>query len=373
MNLLNNPFNHLFSKEKRIFLNLVTLSIIALFPDFLLFHPPHKIILGFVFFWLIVVIFMSAFAVARHAGALAVLLKEPLGSLVLTLSVITIEVMMISSVMLTGGDNPTLARDTMFAIIMLVLNGMLGLTLIIGGWRYREQQLNLQGAKAFLSVILLICVIGLVLPNFTDSTPDPTLSPFLTIFLIFVSLSIYGIFLGIQTVRHRKYFLEVEKEKRNHSNAHGKVYYSIGTHLILLLIYLATLIFLAKLLAIPISYATEILHAPEALSGILVALLVLAPEALTAFRATLHNLLQHSVNILLGSVLATIGLTIPAVLMIGMITHKTIMLGLDPSDMVLLFLTLMMSILTFGSERTNILQGTVHLLIFLIYLVLIFD
>jgi len=360
-------------QEKVLFFNLFTLIIFLRFYGVLLAQPHHFFVMLLTFIWLLVVIFAGAFAVARHAGALAILLKEPLGTLILTISVVAIEVMMITSVMLTGAESPTLARDTMFAVIMIVLNGLLGLTLLVGGWRYREQQINLQGAKAFLSVIFLISIVGLILPNFTYSTPGPTLSPFLTVFMIIISLTIYGVFLGIQTVRHRKYFLEVAVEKRRAMERHGEVHYTMSMHVVLLIGYLLIIVFLAKIIAIPIDYATETLKAPHALSGILVALLVLAPEALTSLRATLHDLLQHSVNILLGSVLATIGLTIPAVETVGMITGKPVVLGLDSVDSTLLFLTLLMSILTFGSERTNVLQGVVHLLIFLIYLALIFD
>src|SRR5277367_2397593 len=157
--------------------------------------------------WLFAVILSSAFAVVHHAESLAERLGEPLGTLVLTLSVIGIEVMMISAVMLTGDGKPTLARDTMYGITMIVLNGMIGIALLLGGLRHHEQDYNLQGANAFLSLIVPLTVLGLVLPNFTEASPGPTLSAFQSIFLAVMSIGIYGLFLIIQNRRHREYFI----------------------------------------------------------------------------------------------------------------------------------------------------------------------
>ncbi len=361
-------------KEKAFFVLLFTVIISLLFHNFWAVEPlSYPILLLPIFIWLFLVMLWGAFAVVRQAGALALALQEPLGSVILTLSVIAIEVMMITSVMLTGAENPTLARDTLFAIIMIVLNGLVGVTLVLGAWRYKEQQVNLQGARAFLSVIVLMAVIGLVIPNYTHSTSGPTLSPFLTIFLICISLCVYGVFLAIQTIRHRKYFLEVTSQKMEVLRQHSEIQYPPACHIILLILYLVLVIFLAKMIAVPIDYALNKLDAPDSLGGILVAALILAPEGMAAIRASWFNQLQHSMNILLGSVLATISLTIPAVLIVGLILGKTIILGLDPMSMVLLFLTLFMSMITFSRKKTNVLQGVIHILIFVVYMALIFD
>ncbi len=157
--------------------------------------------------WLFAVIMAAAFAVVHHAESLAIRLGEPLGTLVLTLSVIGIEVMMISAVMLTGEGKPTLARDTMYGIAMIVLNGMIGVALLLGGLRHHEQEYNLQGANSFLSLIVPLTVLGLVLPNFTKASPGPTLSAFQSIFLAVMSIGIYSLFLVIQNRRHREYFV----------------------------------------------------------------------------------------------------------------------------------------------------------------------
>jgi Ca2+:H+ antiporter len=326
--------------------------------------------------WLFAVIMSSAFAVVHHAESLAIKLGEPLGTLVLTLSVIGIEVMMISAVMLTGESKPTLARDTMYGIVMIVLNGMVGVALLVGGLRHHEQEYNLQGANSFLSLILPLTVLGLVLPNFTNATPGPTLSTFQSAFLAVMSIGIYGVFLVIQNRRHREYFLRpaaaTAVEAQNSGLAHEATN-SLTYHAVLLAMYLLPIIVLAEEIAVPIDHGIEALHAPLALGGFLVAVLILSPESLSATRAALANDLQRSINILLGSVLASIGLTIPAVLTIGMITGKTVVLGLQPPDIVLLVLTLAVCGLTFTSSRTNVLMGAVHLLLFLAYVMLIFE
>src|SRR6202522_1735432 len=330
----------------------------------------------FMLVWLFAVIMAAAFAVVHHAESLAIRLGEPLGTLVLTLSVIGIEVMMISAVMLTGEGKPALARDTMFGIVMIVLNGMIGLALLLGGLRHREQQYNLQGANAFLSLIVPLTVLGLILPNFTSASSGPTLSVLQSIFLAVMSVGIYSLFLIIQNWRHREYFVKPAKaiERPVEASAAADIETnSITYHALFLVMYLLPVVVLAEEIALPIDHGIEVLHAPLALGGFLVAALILSPESLSATRAALANDLQRSINILLGSVLASIGLTIPAVLTIGLVTGKTIVLGLDPADSLLLVLTLAVCALTFISNRTNVLSGAVHLLLFLAYVVLIFE
>ncbi len=328
--------------------------------------------------WLFAIILSSAFAVVHHAESLAVRVGEPLGTLVLTLSVIGIEVMMISAVMLTGEGKPALARDTMFGVVMIVLNGMIGLSLLLGGLRHHEQEYNLQGANSFLSLIVPLTVLGLILPNFTSASLGPTLSVLQSIFLAVMSVGIYGLFLIIQNWRHREYFVKPAKaiERPGEASATGHAHIatnSITYHALFLVMYLLPVVVLSEEIALPIDHGIEVLHAPLALSGFLVAALILSPEALSATRAALANDLQRSINILLGSVLASIGLTIPAVLTIGLVTGKTIVLGLGPADSLLLVLTLAVCALTFISNRTNVLSGAVHLLLFLAYVMLIFE
>ena len=329
---------------------------------------------AFMLGWLFAVIVLTAFAVLRHAELLAGKLGEPLGTLILTLAVTGIEVAMIVALMFTGSGNITLARDSMFAVVMIVMNGMVGLSLVIGGLRHREQTYNLQGANAFLAVIVPLAVLCMVLPNFTRATVGPTLSAGQSVFLAVMSAALYGVFLAIQNLRHRAYFMAPGSgDEAEEPHTHNGEFRSVGFHVALLVAYLLPLVLLAKQLAVPINYGIAVLHAPSALSGFLVAVVVLSPESMSAVRAALANQLQRSVNLLLGSVLATISLTIPAVLMIGFATKQSIVLGLNAADMVLLVLTLAVSTLTFASARTNVLLGAVHLLLFLTYLLFLFD
>jgi Ca2+:H+ antiporter len=327
---------------------------------------------AFVSLWLLAVMFLSAFAVVRHAEALAVKLGEPYGTLILTLAVTGIEVMMIAAIMYAGKGNAALARDAMMAVVMIVLNGMLGLSLLLGGLRHREQEYNLQGANAFLAVILPIAVLGLILPSFTVSTPGPVYSPLQAVFLIAMSLVLYGVFLGIQTSRHPDYFV-APRARPGGKKAATHELRSTTYHAALLLVYVLPIVALSKQIAVPINHAIHVLHAPPALAGVLISALVLSPESLAASRAALANELQRSVNVLLGSVLASIGLTIPAVLAIGFVTGQPIVLGLDAIDTTLLVLTLALSMLTFTAARTNVLLGAVHFLLFLAYLLFIFE
>lgn len=357
-------------------MNLATTAVFLVFGPRLLADLSHPVRFTLILTWLFLIMLVSVFAVVRHAECLAEKLGEPLGTLALTLSVTGIEVMIIVAAMSTEQGNPTLARDAMFAVIMIVLNGMVGLTLLIGGLKYHEQDYNLQGANAFLAVILPLAVLGLVLPNYTDSSPDQTFSPLQAGFLTLVSVALYGVFLTIQNGRHRAYFRISRPQEAKTAQRKWRIVhevYSVRYHVLLLLAYMAPLVILSQHLAVPIDFTIGVLGAPVALAGFLIAMLVLAPESLGAVRAALANDLQRSVNILLGSVLATIGLTIPAVLTFGLLARKTIILGLDPVDITLLSLSLVLSTMTFSSSRTNVLLGAVHLLLFFAYLLLIFQ
>jgi Ca2+:H+ antiporter len=280
---------------------------------------------------------------------------------------------MISTAMLHGANNPALGRDAIFAVMMIGLNGLVGLSLLTGGLRYREQYYNLQGVNSYLNVIMALAVLGLVLPNFTTTTIGPTFSTEQEIFLIVMSLLLYAIFLLIQTVRHRRYFVESKNAVVAANSAHHPLQVrSTAFHTSMLLLYLVTVILLAKKFAIPLDNSIEQFGMPQEFGGAIIAALVLAPEGIGAIEATLRNQLQRSINILFGSVLATIGLTIPAILTIGQITKRPVTLGLQGANLPLLLLTLAVCVVTFTSRKTNVLQGCVHLLLFAVFVLLIF-
>lgn len=332
---------------------------------------------AFMLLWPLITILLSAFCLVRHAESLALKLGEPFGTLVLTLAVTGLEAMMISALMFSGPSETAVARDTMFAVIMIILNGLVGLCLLLGALRYREQIVNTYGANSFLAVIIPLAVLVLVIPTFTTSTPDASSSTLLSVFLIAMSVGLYCTFLALQTRWHRGYFVVQGSEAPAHvedAEYHGiSELRSVPYHVVFLIAYMLPVLVLAKALAAPIDYGVSKLGAPAAIGGFIVAGLILAPESLAAVRATLSNELQRAMNLSLGSVLASICLTIPAVLTIGFVTDKTILLGLEPIEMVLLALTLTVSIVTFALERTNALLGVVHVLLFLAYIMLMFD
>ncbi|MBA3883189.1 MAG: calcium:proton antiporter [Chthoniobacterales bacterium] len=331
-------------------------------------------VLAVTFFWLFGTVLWSAVSVVRHADHLAIRCGEPYGTLILTLSAISIEVVMISAAMLHGANNPTLARDMMFAVIMIALNGLVGLSLLLGGLRHREQHYNLQGTSAYLNAIMTLAVLGLVLPNFTTSMSGPNLSTVQETFLVITSLGLYAIFLLIQTKRHSAYFQQSDTSPTPADDHHHTAsMHSTGYHVVMLFLYLIAVVMLAEKFAIPLDNAIERFGMPQAFAGAIVAALVLAPEALGGIYAAMRNQLQRSVNILQGSVLASIGLTIPAVLTIGMVTHRPVSLGIEGGNLPLLLLTLAVSIVTFTSGKTSVLQGCIHLLLFAVFLLLIFS
>jgi Ca2+:H+ antiporter len=372
--------------EAAIVFGAITTALFYAFPDVLLSDLLPDIWSIVLFLWLFGTMLWCGFGVVRHADCLAELLGEPYGTLILTFAVTAIEVSLIATVMLHGANEPTLARDTMFAVLMIILNGMVGLALLLGALRHREQHYNLQGAKAFLAVIIPLAVLTLILPDFTMSTGLPSFTPLQAAFFAAMTTILYGVFLSVQTVRHRNLFMEpgararapaavpdaLAHDESSHEHGHHEIR-TAPSHAAFLVLAILPVVLLSKKLAVFVDYGIETLGAPAALGGIIIAVLVLTPEGLGALRAALDNRLQRSVNILLGSALATIGLTVPAVLTIGVIIDRSVELGLDQVEMVLLLLTLAVSTLTFTGGRTNVLQGAVHLALFLAFVMLIFN
>jgi len=327
----------------------------------------------FFFVWLFVAMLWLSFGVVHHADCLAVKLGEPYGTLILTLSVISIEVVMISMVMLTGADNPTLGRDMMFAVLMIVLNGLVGLSLLVGARRHREQVHNLQGANTFLIVLITLAMFTLILPNFTQSTEAGTYSKGQMVFAIAVSVCLYGAFLVAQTLRYRGYFKAPGANEEDHYDHGDLVIRSIGYHVTLLVANMVPIVLLSKGMAKVIDYQIASLNAPAAIGGVFIAILVLSPEGFAAVKAAWANHLQRSINICLGSALATIGMTVPAILAIGLMTGNKVVLGLDPVESILLATTSLIAVVTFSSDKTTSIHGLVHFILFIAYFYMIFD
>jgi len=314
----------------------------------------------------------AVFAAVHHAEVVAHKVGEPFGTLVLAVAVTVIEVALIVSVMLGAGpEKAGLARDTVFAAVMIVCNGIVGICLLVGGLRHREQDFQISGASAALAVLASLSVLTLVMPNYTSTELGPVLTRSQLAFAGVSSLVLYGVFVFVQTVRHRDYFLA---DSANHPNEDIHVA-PPSTRIAalsgaLLLVCLVAVVLLAKLLSPVVERAVLRAGAPEAVVGIIIAALVLLPEGFAAVRAARADRLQTSLNLALGSALASIGLTIPTVAAVFLWTGQPLALGLGGKETVLLFLTLLVGTFTLSTGRTNILQGAVHLSLFAAYLFL---
>jgi Ca2+:H+ antiporter len=310
----------------------------------------------------------TVFAAVYHAEVVAFRVGEPFGTLVLAVAVTIIEVALIVSVMITGGpENAVLARDTIFAAVMIVCNGIVGLCLLAGGMRHREQTFQLQGANAALVVLIALTTLTLVFPSVTATTEGPTFTSAQLIFAATLSLVLYGSFLFVQTVRHRDFFLPSSGGEELHAPPGNRVALLSSA---LLLVSLVAVVALAKALTPIMEFGIEKAGAPKSVVGIVIAGLVLLPEGLASFRTARANRLQTSMNLALGSVLASIGLTIPAVAAVSLLLNIPLSLGINAKEGVLLALTLLVSVITLGTGRTTVLQGIVHLVIFAVFIFL---
>jgi Ca2+:H+ antiporter len=315
----------------------------------------------------------SVIAAVHHAEVVAHRVGEPFGTLILAVCVTVIEVALIVTVMLSGSEGSEyIARDAVFAAIMIVVNGVVGLAILIGGVRHHELSFRIEGSNSALTVLAALATLTLVLPSFTTSSGGPTYTDSQLVFAGLSSLVLYATFVFVQTVRHRDYFLPVEPaqicDRRVHAPA-PSTSKAIRSG-ILLVIALLAVVGLAKALSPMIESGVAAAGAPKAIVGIIIAALVLAPESVAAIRAALANRLQTSFNLALGSALASIGLTIPTVAVLSIWLDLPLNLGVNAVSLILLALTLLSGIITLATGKTAVLQGVVHLVIFVAYLFL---
>ncbi|GAA0960396.1 ionic transporter y4hA [Kribbella koreensis] len=310
----------------------------------------------------------AVIAAVHHAEVVAHRVGEPFGTLILALAVTVIEVALIVTLMASGGDKAaSLARDTVFAAVMITCNGILGLALVVGSLRHKTQEFRVHASGSALAVMTALVTLSLVLPTFTTSTPGATFSAAQLAFAGVASLVMYGVFVFVQTIRHRDYFLPVtEAAEEDAEDVHAEAP-STGVALVSLALLFGCLIAvvgLAKTVSPKLESAVEAAGAPLAVVGVVIALLVLLPETVAAVRAALRNRLQTSLNLALGSALASIGLTIPAIAIASIWLDGPLVLGLGGKEMVLFALTVVVSMLTLATGRATLLQGAVHLMIF---------
>jgi Ca2+:H+ antiporter len=303
----------------------------------------------------------AVIAAVHHAEVVAHKVGEPFGTLVLAVAITVIEVALIVSMML-GGGAATLPRDTIFSAVMIICNGVVGLCLLLGALSHHEQSFRIEGASSGLAALVALSTLSLVLPGFTTSSAGPTYTASQLAFAAVASLALWSVYVFVQTVRHRDYFLPPGADDEAHAAPPSARL--AWASFALLLVALVGVIGLAKLLSPAIEAAVERAGAPQAVIGIAIALLVLLPETWAAVRAARANRLQTSMNLAFGSALASIGLTIPAVALVSVLLELPLALGLAGKDLVLLALTFVVGAITLASGRTNIMLGAVHLVIF---------
>ena len=319
---------------------------------------------------MILVLLVSVLAAVHHAEVVAHRVGEPYGTLVLAVAVTIIEVsLIVALIIVSDGKALALARDTVFAAVMIILTGIVGLCLLVGGVRHHEQAFVRHGVNAALGVLAALAVLTLILPNYTTSAFGPVYSPSQLVMVAIVSLVLYAVFVLIQTVSHRDYFLPqgaAALDEEVHA-ALPSARTAIASA-VLLLVALGAVVLLAKALAPSIERMVVSAGAPKAVVGVLIALVVLLPEGFAAVRAARANRLQTSLNLALGSALASIALTIPAVAIVALLNGWALILGIDGKSTVLLALSLFVASLSLSTGRTTVLQGSVLLVIFAIYL-----
>ncbi len=347
-----------------------------------LHDPIDPIVAVICFVAIFATILMASFGVVHEADYLAHQLGEPYGTLILTLSIVAIEVVLIVAVLLGPGENPTIGRDSIFAVMMIILNLVMGICLILGGLRFGEQEYNSQGALAYVAMTLLLAGVGLILPT-TLSTGDGTFWPAQAIAFATLTIALYVAFLLMQTRGHKRFFIQpavgslAVQVERAGNDAPGEAKAPLDkrgiiVHSILLVALMLPIVLLAHDLALVIDFGIASAGAPLALGGVLIAIIVFTPESITAVKAAMANQLQRAINLCLGAFVSTVGLTVPAVLVVGLITGKTVVMGVSATDTVLLVMTIGLTALTFMGQRASALHGTLHLTLFAVFGVLLF-
>ena len=315
----------------------------------------------------------SVLVAVHHAEVVAHCVGEPFGTLILALAVTAIEAALILSMMIAGGeDMAVLPRDAIYAAVMIICTGVIGLCDLLGGLAHHEQSFRVEGAGAGLAALIVMASLTLVLPVFTTTTPDGTYSNSQLVFVALTSATLWAIFIFVQTVRHRDYFIPETDAANIETHAEPPTTREAWASFGLLLVSLVAVVGLAKKLSPTIEYAVDAANAPRTVVGIVIAGLVLLPETWAAVRAARADRLQSSMNLAIGSALACIGLTVPVVVLASIAFDLPLVLGLEPKDIALLAVTFLVSAVTLGTGRTYMMQGAVHLVLFAAFLFLAF-
>lgn len=332
----------------------------------------------------------AAFGVVKEADELAHQLGEPYGTLILTLSIVSIEVILISAVMLGPGEFPTIGKDSIFSVMMIIMNLVIGLCILLGGLKYGEQEYNAQGTMSYIGMIIMLGGLSMLLPNFIVGAGNGSFSHTQATVLSALIVLLYGFFLAMQMGRYRHLYVQPEKgamgipytqrhiadltqdpATSNETSKGNKNEILIRS--LVLLGMIVPIVLLSNNLAIVVDYGIKATNLPPSLSGVLIAMIVFTPESMTAVKAALNNEFQRTINLCQGAFVSTVGLTVPAVLIIGMLTGKTVLFGLSATEMILFIITLLLSLMTFLGKRTTPIMGMMHLVLFAVFMLLIFN
>jgi len=328
-------------------------------------------LLGYLAVFSFFIMMLSVITSVHHAELIAHRLGEPYGTLVLALAVTVIETSMILSIMFAeGGRNATLPRDTIYSAVMIICNGVVGLSLLMGGFKHKEQLFRIEGTGSGFAALATLSVLVLVMPLYTISSTEGTYTMSQLLFVALSSLALWFVFVFIQTIRHRDYFLPSVNVEDESVHATPPSVGQAWVSFVLMALSLLCVVGFAKLLSPNIKSLVSVYNFPDATVGMLIALIVLLPETWAALRAARADRLQTSMNLAIGSALASIGLTIPLVVLFSVIFNFELILGIDQKDVVLLGLTFLVGAITLGSGRTNVMQGAIHLVIFAAFLFL---
>lgn len=364
----------------------VTISFL-LFGNSFLDDAMTKSVALVLFSILLTTIIVASFGVVKEADELAHQLMEPFGTLILTLSIVSIEVILISAVLLGPGENPTIGKDSIFSVMMIIMNLVMGVAILLGAMKYKEQEYNAPGTMSYMAMIIVLGGIGMWLPNFIASGHDGNFTSVQAIVLSSFILVLYGSFLFFQMKGYQymyrqppKGFLEISTEKsaeitkkEDTSAMQTSTKLELLFRSIVLLAMILPIVLLSHNMASIVDFGIKEAKLPSLIGGVLIAIIVFTPESLTAIKAALNNEFQRAINLCHGAFVSTVGLTVPSVLIIGLITGKTVLLGLSMLEMLLFALTVLLSTIVFIGKRTAPIYGVMHLVLFGVFILLIFN
>lgn len=378
---------HIFSKQTLIRLVFIWTVVIA----FLFLLDTSKILSGsntmavLSFIGLLTTIIIASFGVVQQADELAHKLGEPYGTLILTLSIVSIEVVLISAVMLGPAETPTIGKDSIFSVMMIIMNLVVGLCIFLGGLKYGEQEYNAQGSITYHGMIILLSGISMLLPNFITGAGNAIFSTVQAITISSLIIILYAFFLRYQMNGYNHLYVQPKSGSIEILYTERANYHKIGNNkekvnrkeiwlrTIILLAMILPIVLLSHNLATYVDHGIKATGLPLSLGGVLIAIIVFTPESITAVKAALNNEFQRVINLCHGAFVSTVGLTVPAVLIIGLISEKTVMFGLSPSETILFIITLLLSLMNFLGRRTVPFTGLMHLALFAIFILLLFN